>query len=158
MFRGTSNRKDFRFDNPRNKCTASYVQTVSRKFVFAGCNHRRPRPNSSTAFEVVVNRSKSTRPSAPAPYGGGSSGRSLERGHRAPLFRPPPCCAALRACSPLRRAPPRVGYAAPPPQGGLARSGVPPLRLGRAVGLSPWLFVRCRRITPSALLPPLLKR
>ena len=23
MFRGTSNRKDFRFDNPRNKCTAS---------------------------------------------------------------------------------------------------------------------------------------
>lgn len=91
------------------------------------------------------------------PKGGGPSGRSLERGHRAPLFRPPPCCAALRACSPLRRAPPRVGYAAPPPQGGLARSGVPPSRLGRAVGLSPWLFVRCRRMRRPLCIQPCKK-
>ena len=48
-----------------------------------------------------------------------------------PPFRPPPCSAALRACSPLRRAPPQ-GFQ-PCPSRGLARSGVPPSRLGRAV-------------------------
>lgn len=53
---------------------------------------------------------------------------------RVPPFRPPPCCAALRACSPLRRAPPQ-GFQ-PCPSRGLARSGVPPSRLGRAVRLS----------------------
>lgn len=63
-----------------------------------------------------------------------------------PPFRPPPCCAALRACSPLRRAPPQ-GFQ-PCPSRGLARSGVPPSRLGRAVGLSPWFLVRCRQSRP----------
>ena len=45
------------------------------------------------------------------------------------------------------------GSASPPrPSRGLARSGVPPSRLGRAVGLSPCFLMRCR------LRRPLLRR
>lgn len=43
-----------------------------------------PRFSCSTVFEAVVNRPSRTRPSVPAPYGGGPSGRALGRGARAP--------------------------------------------------------------------------
>lgn len=44
----------------------------------------RPRSNRTTVFKAEVNRSSRTRPSVPAPYGGGPSGRALGRDARAP--------------------------------------------------------------------------
>ena len=89
------------------------------------------------------------------PKGGASSGRALERDYRALLA----SLASVGLSRPLAfGGAPRFALlppwsASPPsPSRGLARSGVPPSRLGRAVGLSPCFLVRCR------LRRPLLRR
>lgn len=94
----------------------------------------RPRSSNSTVFEAVVNRSNRTSPAVPAPPTGAvpSVWRLVVVLARLSSARRPAALAygGARRCGGL---PP--GSASPPrPSRGLARSGVPPSRLGRAVG------------------------
>lgn len=76
MFRGTLNRKVFRFNNPRNKCTASYVHSASRKFVFAGCSRRTSTQQQNYGFLSRSLPFKQNSPVGPCPL----RGRSLRSG------------------------------------------------------------------------------
>ena len=109
------------------------------------------RPSSSYFSHAVVlapsGHARQPLPHKGARLPGGRLGVFIARLTSARRPAPPPYGRARR-CGGL---PP--GSAAPPrPSRGLARSGVPPSRLGRAVGLSPCFLVRCR------LRRPLLRR